>query len=68
MKSESCYCKFDRRGDKWIDSMIFRNEPIFTGIDGSTGIDINDNFIKHFINSLLRKMNRCFSKKYILFR
>lgn len=51
-----------------IDSMIFRSEPIFTGIDGSTGTDICDNPIKHSISSLLRRINRCFSKKYILFR
>lgn len=51
-----------------IDSMIFKNKPIFTGLDGSNGTDICYNPVRHFIGSFLRKINRCFSKKYILFR
>ena len=51
-----------------VNSSIFRNEPVFMGIVGSTGIDFRSHYVKHLIKVLLRRINRFFNKKFILFR
>ncbi|OGT07456.1 MAG: hypothetical protein A2103_04270 [Gammaproteobacteria bacterium GWF2_41_13] len=50
-----------------VNSMIFRHEPFFAGRSGSTGANLYDGSVKHFVKSMVRKINRCLSKKYILF-
>lgn len=49
------------------DATIFRCEPLFKGMSGSTGADLYDGAIKHLIKSILRKLNRCLTKQYILY-
>lgn len=48
-----------------ISSQIFSHEPLFTGIDGSTGVHIRAYCAKLLIKSFFRKVNYCFDKQYI---
>lgn len=48
-----------------ISSQIFSHEPIFVGVDGTTGAHVHAYCAKRLIKSFFRRVNYCFDKQYI---
>lgn len=50
-----------------ISSQIFSHEPLFVGIDGSTGAHLHAYCVKRLIKSFLRRVNYYFDKQHIFY-
>ncbi len=55
------------RGEK-MDCKLFCYEPMWRGVDGSTGVSTHSAHWKHTVKGLLRRVNRLIDRKYILYR